>query len=78
MIKLHMLYDAEGNWKGPEDHMVTVGGEKMHIEEYAKKHNIELPEAKKSKKTKKPVNTDIEDKHADMGQSQDEGHSEVD
>ena len=72
MIKIQRLYDADGKWIGPKDKMLSIGGEKIHIDDYAKQHGITLP------KGKKPINTDIEEKHADMEQSLDSGHTEVD
>lgn len=72
MIKIHRLYDAHGNYVGPTDKMLKVGGEKIHLEDYAKQHGITLP------KSKNQINTDVEEKHADLEESLDSGHTEID
>lgn len=73
-IKIHRLYDVDGNYVGPADGMLTIQGKKVKLEDYAKQHGITLP-----KKSKKQVNTDVKEKEdADMGQSQDQGYPEVD
>ena len=68
-------FDSEGVWHGNPDRTITVNGVTHDLDEYAKQHGIELPnsKAKKEKKTKKEVNS-----YADMEQSHDEGHSEID
>ena len=45
----------------------------VNMDEYAKEHGIELPDAKKSKKQ---INKDIEVKHGDMESSQHSGDTE--
>lgn len=62
IAKIHRYFDAEGNYHGPKDHVITVGGVEHDLYEYAKAHNIELP-TKKHKKAKIEVNS-----NADMGQ----------
>ena len=75
--KFLRLFDQDGKWTKPE-RKIVVDGVEHDLDEYAKEHGIELPDAKKHKKSEKQINTDIEEEHADMGQSHDEGHSEVD
>ena len=70
-------FDADGNWT-KDSRQIRVNGVMHDLDEYAKEHGIELPDAKKHKKVEKQINTDIEEDHADMEQSHDEGHSEVD
>ena len=63
----------DGVWTGNKDRSIVVNGETHNLDEYAKQHNIELPEGKKPKKT---VNTveDIQEKDdADMGSTQSKG-----
>lgn len=55
----------DGVWQGNPDRTVTINGEKHDLDEWAKAHGIDLPDAKK---TKKQVNS-----YADMGQTSDEG-----
>jgi len=69
-------FDADGNWTKPT-RMIIVDGVQHDLDEYAKEHGIELP-GSEAPKSKKQVNTDIEEKHADMEQSFDQGDSEVD
>lgn len=72
IAKIHRYFDAEGNYHGPEDHKIHVGGEEHDLYEYAKQHNIKLP----GSKPKKHINTDIEEKHGDLGSSHNSGHTE--
>jgi len=74
IAKIHRYFDAEGNYHGPADFKFKIGGEEHDVYDYAKQHGIKLP----SKKSKKQINTDIEEKHEDMEQSHDSGHTEVD
>ena len=74
--KFLRLY-VDGVWTGKADRTITVqeGKDvvKYDLDEYAKQHGIELPDAKKGKKA---VNTieDIQEKEdADMGSTQSEG-----
>ena len=78
--KFMNLYTVDGKWTGKEDRSITIseGNEAVtyNLDEYAKEHGIELPDAKKKikpKDIKKEVNT-----NADMGQSFDKGSTEVD
>lgn len=71
-------FDQDGKWTKPSRQIrVKHDGEiiEVDMDEYAKQHGIELPDAKnkKHKDLKKEVNTD-----ADMGKTHDSGHSEVD
>ena len=50
IAKLHRYFDAEGNYHGPQDHKIHVDGEEHDLYEYAKKHGIDLPGKKSSKK----------------------------
>jgi len=67
-------YDVNGVWTKSE-RIINVDGVEHNLDEYAKQHGIDLPDSKKSKKQ---INTDIEDKHEDMEQSHDSGDTEVD
>ena len=73
------VFDAEGNWQGNADRQIKVRENGVIVEydmdEYAKAHGIKLPDAKKSKKT---INTDVEDKHEDMERSRDTGNTDID
>ena len=70
-------FDAEGKWTKAE-RIISVDGVQHDLDDYAKQHGIELPDSKKSK-SKKQVNIDIKDEdYADLGQSHDSGHSEID
>jgi len=57
---------VDGKWTGNADRSISVreGSEVVtyNLDEYAKAHGIELPDAKKHKKTKIEVNS-----NADMG-----------
>ena len=70
---------VDSKWTGKEDRSINVKEGKTvvtyNLDEYAKEHGIELPDAKskKHKDIKKEVNT-----NADMGQSHDKGSTEVD
>ncbi len=75
MNKILRLY-SNGVWKGNPDRTITIDGVKHNLDEYAKEQGIELPDGKKTKVLKpfkKQVNS-----YADMGQTFDEGHPEVD
>lgn len=67
-------FDHNGKWTKPS-RVIRVDGVEHDMDEYAKEHGIELPDAKskKHKDIKKEVNT-----NADMGKTHDSGHSEVD
>ncbi len=56
-------FDAEGKWTKPE-RILHIGGEVHKLDEYAKKHGIELPDSKKTK-TKVNSNEDIRHKDSD-------------
>ena len=58
----------DGVWTGSPDRIITVNGKQHDLDEYAKAHGIELPDAKK---TKNKVNS-----YAGMGQTSDKGHHE--
>ena len=78
-LRLHILFDQDGKWLGNKDRTITCDGESITIDEYAEKHGITLPDAKDTKKSKKQVNIDIEEKaDADMGQPLASGHTEID
>ena len=64
-----------GVWTGNPDRTIKINGVVHDMDEYAKKHGIELPDAKKSKKK---INIDIEEKHEDMEPAHDSGDTEVD
>jgi hypothetical protein len=66
---------VDGKWTGKKDRSIKVDGVVHDMDEYAKSHGIELPDAKKSKKR---INTDIEDKHEDMERSHDSGDTDID
>tara|TARA_R100001460_G_scaffold56043_2_gene95475 strand:- start:313 stop:525 length:213 start_codon:yes stop_codon:yes gene_type:complete len=51
-------FDADGNWTKPE-RILHIGGEVHDLDEYAKKHGIDLPDSK-NKKTKVNSNEDIQ------------------
>lgn len=65
----------DGVWTGNADRTISIDGEKHDMDKYAKQHGINLPDAKKSKKT---INTDVEEKHEDMEQSHDSADTGVD
>ena len=68
-IKKKLQGIVDSGYKGDK---VTLYGEQHDFHEVCKEHGIELPSVKKPKKQ---VNTK-EDKHADMEETLDEGHSE--
>tara|TARA_R100000734_G_C3243558_1_gene47415 strand:- start:322 stop:582 length:261 start_codon:yes stop_codon:yes gene_type:complete len=73
IAKIHRYFDAEGNYHGPEDHKIHVDGEEHDLYDYAKKHGIELPGKKSSKK----INKDIEEKdYADLESTFSDGSAE--
>ena len=67
-------YDINGVWTKSQ-RKINVDGVEHDLDEYAKQHGIDLPDGKKSKKQ---INTDIEEKHEDMEQSLDSGDIEID
>ena len=67
-------YDINGVWTKSQ-RKINVDGVEHDLDEYAKQHGIDLPDSKKSKKQ---INTDIEEKHEDMEQTYDSGDTEVD
>lgn len=70
-----------GVWAGRDDRMVTLAdGSEHNIDDLAKQHGFELPDssAKAVKKSKKTINTDVEEKHEDMERSHDSRDTEVD
>ena len=73
--KFLTFFDEHGNWLGNPDRSIRVNGVVHNLDEYANEHGIELPDSKKSKKS---INTDIEEKHEDMERSHDSGDTEVD
>lgn len=76
MVRLHILFDQSGKWLGNKDRTITVDGEAITIDEYAKEHGIELPDSKHSKKhkdIKKEVNS-----YADMERQDHSGDHKVD
>ena len=69
-------FNSQGVWtKDSRQIRVEHNGQVMEVDmdEYAKEHGIELPDAKKSKKQ---INKDIEVKHGDMESSHDSGDTE--
>lgn len=65
---------VDGKWTGRDDRKVTLSdGSEHSIDDLAKKHGLELPEGKKSKKQ---INKDIEEKHGDMESSHDSADTE--
>jgi len=71
--KLMRNYDINGVWTKSQ-RKINVDGVEHDLDEYAKQHGIDLPDSKKSKKQ---INTDIEEKHEDMEQSLDSGDIEI-
>ena len=66
-------FDSNGKWTRESREVKLDDGSIHSIDDLAKKHGIELPDAKKQ------INTDTkEHKHADLGQPLDEGDSAVD
>lgn len=75
MHKVLKLY-KDGVWQGKPDRTIMLDGVKHDLDEWAASNNIDLPDAKKSKKK---VNTDIDIEEKDNGsleQEHDEGHTE--
>lgn len=71
----HMkLYTQEGVWQGRKDRKITIKGVEHNIDDWAKDHGIELPDSK----SKKQINTDVEETHEDMEPTHDSGDTEVD
>ena len=52
---------------------VVIDGETHDFRDLAKQHGIEM-----GSKSKKQINTDVEEKHEDMERSHDSGDTEVD
>jgi hypothetical protein len=65
--KFLRLY-IDGVWHGHPERLIKVNGVEHDLDEYAKAHGIELPDAKK---TKKQVNS-----YADMDKQDDSGDTE--
>jgi len=72
------LFDVNGKWTLPE-RKIVVGGVEHDLDEYAKQHGVELPDANHTKPTNLTKHTkptkkaDIEvNIDGDMGQTQDE------
>ena len=71
----HMkLYTQEGVWQGRKDRKITIQGVEHKIDDWAKDNGIELPDSK----SKKQINTDVEETHEDMERPHDAGNTEVD
>ena len=75
MTHKFMRLFVDGKWTGREDRQINVSGTMHDMDEYAKEHGIELPDAKKikPKDIKKEVNS-----NADMGQEDDSGDHQID
>tara|TARA_R110000803_G_scaffold4020_3_gene13773 strand:+ start:8630 stop:8902 length:273 start_codon:yes stop_codon:yes gene_type:complete len=75
-------FDKNGVWtKESRDIRVKIKGEVqvVNMDDYAKEHGIELPDAKATKKPAKQVNIDIqEEQDADMEQQDDTRDIEID
>ena len=65
---------VDGKWTGNSDRSISINGVKHDMDEYAKEHGIELPDSK----SKKQINTDVEETHEDMERPHDAGNTEVD
>ena len=75
MHKVLKLY-KDGVWQGKPDRTIMLDGVKHDLDEWAESNNIDLPDAKKSKK-KVNIDTDIEEKdNGSLEQEHDEGHTE--
>jgi len=78
--KFLRLFDHNGKWRGNPDRTITVNNKIVDMDDYAKKHGIELPSgpsAPKQPKVKKQINIDVEDKgYGDMEQAQSTGSAE--
>lgn len=75
MHKVLKLY-KDGVWQGKPDRTIMLDGVKHDLDEWAATNNIDLPDAKKSKK-KVNIDTDIEEKdNGSLEQEHDEGHTE--
>lgn len=73
IAKIHRYFDSEGNYHGPADYKISVGGKQWDLYEYADKHGIELPGKKSSKK----INKDIKEKdYADLESTFSDGSAE--
>ena len=58
---------VDGKWTGNPDRTIKINGEVHDMDEYAKAHGIDLPDAKKHKKAKKEVNSNADMGHEDPG-----------
>ena len=75
MHKVLKLY-KNGVWQGNPDRTIILDGVKHDLDEWAAHNNIDLPDAKKSKK-KVNIDTDIEEKdNGSLEQEHHEGHTE--
>jgi hypothetical protein len=75
MHKVLKLY-KNGVWQGKPDRTIMLNGVKHDLDEWASQNNIDLPDAKKSKK-KVNIDTDIkEERYGSLEQEHDEGHTE--
>jgi hypothetical protein len=75
MHKVLKLY-KDGVWQGKPDRTIVLDGVKHDLDEWAAENNIELPDAKKSKK-KVNIDTDIKEKdNGSLEQEHYEGHTE--
>jgi len=75
MHKVLKLY-KNGVWQGKPDRTIMLNGVKHDLDEWAAQNNIDLPDAKKSKK-KVNIDTDIkEERYGSLEQEHDEGHTE--
>jgi len=70
MHKVLKLY-KDGVWQGNPDRTIVLDGVKHNLDEWAASNNIDLPDAKKSKKK---VNTDIDIEEKDNGSLEQEHH----
>jgi len=69
---------VNGEWTGNPDRTIRINGVVHDMDEYAKEHGIELPNAPTKPKTSKKVNIDVKEKHEDMEQPHHDGDIEVD
>lgn len=76
---------VDGKWTGSPDRTITVNGVQHDMDEYAKQHDITLPNSKTNKQKTSVVkeldniiDEDIktEEKHADMEHKESTGHNE--
>lgn len=75
----HMKLYTDGVWQGREDRKITIQGVEHDLDDWAKENGIVLPDSKGSKKPKKEINTDVEDKgYGDMERQESTGDTDVD